>query len=504
MPSTELEFVRLDGRRREALFQQIYESIRQSILAGKLKPGVRLPSSRDLTQQWGVSRTTVVAAIDRLVAEGYLHSVRGSGTFVSDEMSEECLCASVPWTPPGANESQDNPAESRNVLRTSEVSDFGAELMSIDKVNADTAAPEAFCPGEPATDAFPMDVWSKIVRGVWKRVRPVDLTYGEPAGQLPLRRSIASYLQRHRGVRCEPRQVMIVGGTQQGVDLVSRLLVSPGDRVLFENPGYVSARDAIEKAAGRIVCMPVDEHGACVSAGTALTPQAKLAYVTPSHQYPIGATMPIERRLELLAWASDSKAWILEDDYDSEYRYGQQPIPAMQGLDASGRVIYVGSFSKVVFPALGLGYVIVPPQLVEVFENALRLASRPGSQIDQLVLSEFIREGHFGRHLRRMRRIHAQRRLAFVEGVRSLLSDRLTIIGSQAGLHCAALLKSKKSDVRIVRELGQAGITARALSEYYHPSTPTKDRLKGLVFGFACVAPAQIKKGLAKVAEVVC
>lgn len=497
---SELGFLRLDGRKRSPLFLQLYESVREAILQGTLRPGCRIPSSRDLMEQLGVSRTTVVTALDRLAAEGYLQSMRGSGTFVSRELPDDGPFVSGR---PAPDKWKTTTESTKPRGKSQQISELGKRLGSVHQVNFVTGTPEPFCPGEPALDAFPVDVWSRIVRSTWKKVNAFDLSYGEPAGQFGLRKSIAEYLRSHRGVKCETRQVMIVNGTQQAVDIIARILINPGDHVLFEDPGYVSAREAISKHGGRIVSMGVDEHGAMIEESLRRAPAAKLAYVTPSHQYPLGVTMPIERRLELLAWAAKSDGWILEDDYDSEYRYAQQPIPSMQGLDASGSTFYVGSFSKVVFPALGLGYVIVPSDLVEIFESALSLASRPASQIDQLVLSRFIHEGHFGRHLRRMRKIHAERRQVFVDTLEAKLSHKLTIVGSQAGLHCTALLKSKKSDSRVVEELYQAGIITRALSDYYAPNTEVGPRLKGLVFGFACATPNQIRKCLSLAAEII-
>ncbi|MEM8735089.1 MAG: PLP-dependent aminotransferase family protein, partial [Planctomycetota bacterium] len=370
----ELGFLRLDGRKRSPLFQQLYEAVREAILRGELEPAARIPSSRDLMDQLGVSRTTVVTAMDRLIAEGYLQSIRGSGTFVSCELPNDS-----PFKTQTAKSQQSvKPAtkEDPREFKPNQVSRYGGGLASIDPAVLATGAPEPFCPGEPALDSFPIEVWSKIVRSIWKKVNAFDLSYGEPGGQYLLKKTVADYLQSQRGVRCETRQVMIVNGTQQAVELVSRVLINPKDKVLFENPGYASAREAFEKQDACIAPMNVDQNGAVVEEGIRRAPKAKLAYVTPSHQYPIGVTMPIERRLELLAWAAKSESWILEDDYDSEYRYGQTPIPSLQGLDACDRTLYVGSFSKVIFPALGLGYIIVPNQLVPIFENALRLASR--------------------------------------------------------------------------------------------------------------------------------
>lgn len=500
----EVGFLRLDGRRRSPLFVQLYEGLRDGILDGRLKPNCRIPSSRDLTDQLGVSRTTVISALDRLIAEGYLQSAVGSGTFVSSELPEEApFKASQAIKTNGAGTGSNSSSLSTSRQIEQGLSRMGCELAVAENATLHSALPKPLCPGEPALDAFPTEVWLRILRKVWKRIGPIDLSYGEPAGLYSLRKSVAEYLRSHRGVNCETQQVMIVNGTQQAVDIVARVVLNPGDGVLFENPGYASAREALAKQGAAIIPIPVDEHGAVVRQGIERTPSAKLAYVTPSHQYPLGVTMSLERRLELLDWAAKPNRWILEDDYDSEYRYGQRPIPAMQGLDSSNSTFYVGSFSKVVFPALSLGYVIVPSDLVDIFESALRLASRPAAQIDQHVLSEFIRGGHFSRHLRRMRKLHAERRSVLVEELESKLSDRLTIMGSKAGLHCTALLKSKKSDYRVVEELSRAGIISRSLSDYYLKASPRSSRLKGLVLGFACATPAQIRKTITQAVELV-
>ncbi len=491
----ELGFLRLDGRKKQPLVKQLYESIRRAILQGTLKPSCRLPSSRDLVEQLSVSRTTVVAALDRLVAEGYLQSAQGRGTFVSRDLPEEGPFAET-------TSGSERPRTADLTIDAAELSPFGQQLELEERMVADRGTPKPFCPGEPALDAFPTDVWSRIVRKVWKTVSPADLSYGEAGGQLGLRRAVADYLRTHRGVECDTRQVMIVNGTQQALDVVTRVVLKPGDQVLFENPGYTSARQTFAKQGAQIVPMTIDAGGAKLDTSVRQACKARLVYVTPSHQYPLGVTMPIERRLEILNWAARSSGWILEDDYDSEYRYGQAPVPCLQGLDRAHRTFYVGSFSKVIFPALGLGYLIVPPGLTAAFEQALRIVSRPASQIDQLVLMEFIRDGHFGRHLRRMRKTHGLRRRVFVEELSERLGKRLQIIGSQAGLHCTALLKSKKTDIRAEQELAAAGILVRSLSAYYCSSTPRAKRQKGLVFGFACATPAQIRRGLAKVAEV--
>lgn len=493
----ELGFLRLDGRRKSPLFRQLYEALRTAILDGRLKPNARIPSSRTLVDQLGVSRTTVVTAIDLLISEGYLQTAVGSGTFVSKDIPNDRPFVNATPTqvsPPSVLTSQSGTGNY--------YSDYGHDLLELPRVSHFAGTPKPFCPGEPALDEFPTNVWSKIVRRVWSTISPARLSYGEAAGSFALRKSIAEYLRAHRGVRCDTTQVMIVNGTQQAIDIVARIAINPGDQVLFENPGYVSAREVFAKQGAKIVPMDVDENGALIAEAIERASNPRLIYVTPSHQYPLGVTLPIERRMELIQWAGETNGLILEDDYDSEYRYSQKPIPCMQGLDSSDRTIYVGSFSKVIFPALGLGYAIVPPDMVEGFENALRLTSRPASQVDQIVLNEFIREGHFSRHIRRMRKTHSERRKIFVEEVEKHLSGRLRILGSQAGLHCATILESGQDDVEVSEMLAQVGVISRPLSYYYMSDVEPAQRLNGLVFGFACANPSQIRKGIRAVSEL--
>ena len=490
--TSEFGFLRLDGRRKQALFQQLYDQIRGAILDGRLKANSRIPSSRDLMEQLGVSRTTVVTAVDRLIAEGYLHTSQGRGTFISGEIPDEQLLP------------QRIEAKSSTLFLT-QSNHLGADgklIVDTDRSNWHTGESKPFCPGEPALDEFPIAVWSKIVRRVWKSLDPSWLSYGEPAGYQPLRTQVAEYLGIRRGVNCDPGQVMIVSGTQQAVDIVARISIDAGDEVLFENPGYVSARDAFVKRGAKIIAVNVDESGALVEEAIKKHANARLAYVTPSHQYPLGVTLPIDRRLALLNWARENESLILEDDYDSEYRYAQQPLPCLQGLDQGERTIYVGSFSKVVFPALGLGYAIVPPPMVTAFENALKLVSRPGSQVDQLVLSEFIREGHFVRHLRRMRKTHSLRREVFVAEIEKQLGDKLEVIGCPAGLHCTTILKTGQQDTKLVKLLDEIGIIARPLSGYYLPETKGRDHRNGLVFGFASAPPNVIRRRVRQMAEL--
>lgn len=492
----ELGFVQLNADFKSPLFRQLYDSIRTAILDGVLTPNSRIPSSRDLMVQLGVSRTTIVTAIDLLIAEGYLQTIAGSGTFVSNELPDDRpFINSAPIKLRASTAALALPKSSRR--------NPGREKSQASPTDAFPISPKAFRLAVPALDEFPRAIWSKITRRIWNTLSPSKLSYGNPAGYFPLRQSIAEYLRINRGVRCETEQVMIVSGTQQAIDVVAKITLNDGDKVLYENPGYVNGREALIQHGAQIVPVTVNENGTMTDQATKQCPEAKLIYVTPSHQYPVGPTLPIERRLELINWAGKTNGLILEDDYDSEYRYSQKPIPSLQGLDLSNRTIYVGSFSKVIFPALGIGYAVVPPKMVQEFEHALRLASRPVSFVDQVILNEFISEGHFGRHLRRMRKTYAIRRQTFVDEVQKQLSDSLTIVGSPAGLHCAAILKTGEQDTVVSERLAEAGIVTRPLAYYYQKGTPKTKRLNGLVFGFACVSPAQIKSGLRKIAEVI-
>ena len=486
----ECGFLRLDGRRKAPLFRQLYEQIRLAILQGELKTNDRIPSSRDLTHQLGVSRTTVVTALDMLISEGYLATRPGTGTFVASDIPDQQVATNHGQTPSGT--------QSAGAI---ELSHFGKFVAKSDRNSLYRGRPAPLCPGEPALDMFPSRIWSKIVRRVWKSVSPTELSYGEPSGYFPLRRQIAEYLGARRGVSCKPSQVMIVSGTQQAIDVCARLFLKTNDQVLVENPGYISAREAFEKHLVKVASLPVDQYGADISQVSTRGRNSKLVYVTPSHQFPLGITMSIERRLELIQWAQQSNAVILEDDYDSEFRYGQKPLPCLQGLDQSARTIYVGSFSKVICPGLGIGFAIVPASVERAFESALRLSGRPPSQIDQIVLSEFIREGHFVRHIRRMRKTHGERRQQLVDALRKKLSEKLDVVGSPAGLHCTALFKNKQTNDRnIVDRLAEAKVIARALSTYYAQGTALSDIRTGLVLGFASSSPVQIRRAISSLA----
>ena len=479
--------VKLDGRRKRPMFRQIYDSVRNAILDGQLSKGFALPSSRELATELGVSRMTVVSAYDQLIAEGYLTSAVGRGTFVSRELPEEHQMVQFQNRQPlsGRSAGGDTPFLSKTGKQ------FLSERNGLPDFSQGWLKP--FCPGIPALDQFPIETWTRISRQRWKRFSASDLSYGHPAGYLPLRKSIAEYVQAFRGVRCDHTQVMVLGGTQQAVDVTARLMLDKGDKVLFENPGYRTARSAIVARGAKIVPMPVDENGAVISEGIRRAPTASLAYVTPSHQFPMGVTLSIERRMELINWAQRNNSLIIEDDYDSEYRYAQRPIPSLQGLDQSGRTVYIGSFSKVIFPALSMGYAIVPAVVTEAFESALAIVGRPPSILDQIILNDFIKQGHFGRHLRRMRKIHQERRTVLVDSIEEHLHGKLQIVGSDAGLHCTARMLTNENAAVVAEKIRRRGVVIRDLSEYEIPTTAAAEKTNGLIFGFASSTPSQIR-----------
>jgi len=318
------------------------------------------------------------------------------------------------------------------------------------------------------------------------------LEYGDPAGYAPLRDAIAEYVRVARGARCLAGQVIVTGGSQQGVDLAARVLLDPGDAVWMEDPGYTGARTALLAAGARLVPVPVDADGLAVDQAERMAPDARMAYASPSHQFPLGVTMSAGRRLALLRWAARAGAWVLEDDYDSEFRYDARPLASLQGMDEEGRVIYVGTFSKTLFPALRLGYLIVPPELVEAFRAARAVSDRHSPTMDQAVLADFLAGGHFARHVRRMRRLYAERQDVLVDAVRRGLGDRLRVVPSAAGMHLVGWLEHGQDDAEVSARAAALGVEAAPLSRY----AMKRPERGGLLLGWAGYAPEAIREGV--------
>ena len=472
------------------LYRQLYDEMREAILGGRLEPGSRLPSTRDLAADLGVSRNTVTNAFLQLWAEGYLEGKVGSGTYVSRSLPDDMLRA----RPSVRSEGSRVPPSARANRGLSRRGELLAATPATATVRR--GRPRAFRSGVPTLDAFPSETWARLAARCWRGAPRSLLGYGDPAGYRPLRESIAEYLGAVRATRCSWEQVIVVSGSQQALDLCARVLLDPGDAAWVEDPCYPAARGALVGLGARLAPVAVDGEGLDVAAGEASAADSRLAYITPSHQYPLGVTMSLARRLTLLDWANRSGAWILEDDYDSEYRYSGRPLSSLQGLDAGGRVIYLGTFSKVLSPALRLGYLVVPPDLVDAFVAARALIDRHSPQMDQVVLAEFMAEGHFARHVRRMRLHYAERRDALIEAVGRELEGLIEVGPADAGLHLVAWLPEDTDDREASRRAAARGVETAPLAAYCIEAALRP----GLLLGYAAVSEEEIREGARRLA----
>jgi len=472
------------------LYQQLYTHMRAAILSGELKGGMKLPSTRALADELGVSRNTVLNAYGQLMAEGYLEGVEGSGTFVARVLPDLLLTTPGRKVPPAT---QPRGAESHQPILSerARLQLAAPQMFASPPASSELARPFRF--GGPALDAFPYELWTRLVVRQARRMPGSAFTYQDPAGYRPLREAIAAHVTVSRRVHCKPDQIIIVSGSQGALDLAARMLINAGDPVWMEDPGYLSARGAFLGAGAQIIPVPVDHEGLVVKAGIARAPQARLVYVTPSHQFPLGATMSLARRLALLDWAKRAGAYILEDDYDSEYRFAGRPLAALQGLDDADRVIYIGTFSKVLFPALRIGYLILPPPLVDAFLTVRRLIDIHTPMLEQAVLTDFIVEGHFTRHLRRMRTLYAERRATLLEAVSEL---PLEIHSPEAGIHCIGWLPDGMDDLAVVRQAAAHGLDLWPVSNF---SIEPLAR-QGLLLGYGGYNVQEIKDGVRRLA----
>jgi len=438
------------------LHRQIHDAMRRAILDGRLRPGQRVPATRALAVELGVSRLPVLTAYGQLLHEGYLEGRAGSGTFVGAALPDDLL-------KPPASAAAPARRAARPPLRARDDGGLGPFRTSL-----------------PALDEFPHAAWARLVARHAHALTHAQMAYGDPAGEVPLRLAIADHLRTARAVRCEAEQVVVVSGSQAAVRLAGAVLLGRGDRVAMEEPGYPLAGAALRASGAELVPVPVDGEGMRVASLRRRGARVRAAYVTPSHQYPLGVSMTAARRFELLEWAYRNDAWVLEDDYDSEYRYVSRPLGALQGMDAHERVVYVGTFSKVLFPALRVGYLVVPPSLRQRFVDARETFDLMSPTLYQLALAEFLRDGHFARHLRRMRGVYLKRRDALLAGLARHCGDRLTVLNADAGLHVAVLLAPGLDDEDVVRRVAARGLTATALSSCH--AGPA--RRSGLLLGF--------------------
>jgi GntR family transcriptional regulator / MocR family aminotransferase len=475
----------VERRSSTPIYRQLYEGFRAAIIEGRLRSGQRVPSTRSLALELGISRIPVVNAYEQLRTEGYLEAAVGAGTRVAQTIFDESLSSST------AARSR-RPSRGAKAPTPRALSRRAKELLRVGVPQPWLPRQGAFRMNLPALDQFPCDVWGKLVARYSRAMPRSIMAYSDAMGYLPLRKAIADYLGTVRAVRCDPSQIAITTGSQQGLQLSAQLLLDEGEEICVEEPGYPGARLAFTAAGGRVSPIPVDEEGLSVEDLLRSAPRARAVYITPSHQYPLGMVMSAGRRMRLLNWAATSGAWIIEDDYDSEYRFGSYPIGSLQGMDGDSRVIYVGTFSKVMFPALRLGYVVVPQDLVAAFAAVLDAAGIFASPLYQSVLAEFIQQGHLARHIRRMRMLYMERRKTLVAALRTQRGDTLDILGADAGMHVVALLPPGVDDVAVSQSAARQGIAALPLSTCY-ASPPDRG---GVVLGYGGATLHQIRDGV--------
>lgn len=489
-------WIRLDGE--GPLFRQLHRALRTAIVDGTVPAGTRLPATRALAAELGLSRTTVLLAYEQLAAEGYLDGRRGSGSFVLDSV------ASSP--------SREAPVRAPTTLAAAStpprLAPFGGFLMDRRTrpifsayVSGRPRLPHDFRYGAPAMHDFPVQVWQRCLGRRARRASAAYYDYGHPQGSATLRAALAGYLLRGRGVRCEPDQILVTSGSQQGLDLAARLLLAPGDTAVVEEPGYEGARRAFLATGARLAYVPTDADGLDVAALDELGKRARLAHVTPSHQYPLGGVMPYPRRQALLAWAARTGAYVVEDDYDGEYRYGGRPLDALKALDDGDRVLYLGTLSKVMFPALRLGYLVLPHGLVEPFARAKLLADGGSAFLEQEALADFIASGAFERHIRRARLWNAERRTTLLRALTQHFGDAVAVVGANAGLHVVAWFHDvpRRQARAVVERAAALGVGVYPVTPYYE----TAPAALGLLLGYGALTTRTITTGVARLADAI-
>jgi GntR family transcriptional regulator/MocR family aminotransferase len=462
------------------VWRWLYIELRSAIIDGRLKPGARLPSTRNLAAQYGLARGTVVAAFKQLQAEGFVSSEVSAGTFV------------VP-TPGWAMTTSTKPGSYRRTISRATVAKRAQALLKTSSVlPASHFIGKAFRGYEPAIDLFPVELWARIAARVYRKAPRSLYGQGDAGGYLPLRRAIAEYVGHSRGVRCSAEQIIVTLGAQQALDLLARVLLDPGNEVWMEDPGYPGACRAFQSAGASVIPVPVDGDGINVASGIKLSPAARAVYVTPANQFPLGTVMSADRRVELLSWAARARAWIIEDEYDAEYRYSGKPIASLHSLDRSGSVIYVGTFTKMLFNALRIGFIVVPERLIEGFKTVRSFMDRHAPTLDQAVLTEFINEGHFGHHVRKMRQVYSERSLLLAKEANRCLSGLLDVVHAQSGMRTVAWIQADVTERELTRRAEQAGLEVIPISSYVRKY----EQKPAIMLGFAGSNASEIKRGV--------
>jgi GntR family transcriptional regulator / MocR family aminotransferase len=479
--------ISLDRSSAIPLYQQLAEALRHAVLQKRLKPNQKLPPSRVLAKSLEISRATVTQSYEQLVSEGYFEARCGSGTFV---------CARLP------NEYLQTELINRSGLDLPKLpilSRFGSNLLAVDRLEIPEPPDEInFGFGSPAVEQFPIELWRRLLSRHCHNSAELLNYSPDPAGYLPLREAIADYLGRSRAVQCSAEQVIIVNGSQQALDLIARLMIDPQDWVAVEDPGYLGARHCFQGQGAKLQAVSVDAEGIDVEALSQYRQPFKLLYVTPSHQFPTGVTLSLSRRLALLQWAQQTGTLILEDDYDSEYRYGDRPIPALQGLDHHHTVIYVGTFSKILFPSLRIGYLVVPTTWISIVSRAKWLCDRQSPTLEQYALTDCITEGHFERHIRRMRHLYDRRRQVLTNALNYYFGSRVTILGENAGIHLMAKIETTLPDKIVLQKAAIVGVGLISAQGYYLTAAKTGE----FIFGYAKLDETQIEQGIQKLFQV--
>ena len=471
----------------QELGRWLYTELRTAILDGRLKRGTRMPSTRSLAKQYALARGTVTAVFDSLHSEGYIGARVGSGSYVAFELPDDSLVG-----PQG----RPSPAVDPSKAVLSNRGRDAVEGMHL--LPPSHSLGRAFRAYEPAIDLFPVNLWSRVAGRVLRNAPRSLYGQGDACGYLPLRKAIAEYVGAARGVHCNAGQVIVTSGAQQALDLVARMLIDAGDPVWMEDPGYPGAVYVLRAAGAQIIPVPVDHDGLIVEEARKVEPRAKLAYVTPANQFPVGIAMSVERRLELLDWATQADAWIIEDEYDAEYRYQGRPVPALQSMDRSGCVIYIGTFTKMLFNSLRLGFMVVPERVSRAFVAARALLDRHPPTLDQAILAEFILDGHFGHHVRQMRQTYACRMTALSEAAGDRLSGKLDVVQADSGMRTVAWIKTGQTDTEVAERARSHGLELSALSEF----TIRHARPSALVLGFAGCPKAELERGVGVLANV--
>lgn len=469
--------------------EQFHHALKAVILNGQLKPGAKLPSSRTLCETMSISRNSVIAGFERLIDEGYLISKKGSGTYVSPLIPDEMI--HIPAVAHSEHRGDDGPSLniSPHMQAMFEVWDKTVPYMTQNRM---------FNIGVGCTDLFPHELWGRLLGRTWRQFRKQMGQLNDPLGFKPLRLAISDYIRTTRGLNCTQDQIVIVNGTQQAMNLAAQVLLQAGDEVWLDEPGYDGALGAFTAIGAKVRPIVSDKQGMDIAYGIQRWPQAKMIFTAPSHQFPLGGTLSLSRRMALLDWAAENKAWIFEDDYNSEFRYTAQPIQALQGLDQQRRVIYAGTFSKMMFPEFRLGFLVVPNNLIESFKLAKYYADTRTSYLEQATLAAFIADGHYARHVRRVRKVCYERQQALIEAIRRYLPNSFRVEPSDSGIHLVCWLAGHLQEQDIIDKCREVGLGAQPLSRYCQ----TESTGQAVLLGFADHPASELVEGVRKLAVI--